>query len=83
VPWNPKLARSATLQVCAALLRRPDDVEQEVLLLASAVLFNPEAFVSESNYRKFLTTMLGWDKSHTDSFLSQMSQKPPDTDTHG
>jgi len=70
--WEPKIARSATLQVCAMLLRRPDDVEQEVLALASAALFNPTAFQSEAEFRILFKQTLGWTDEHVTSLIAQM-----------
>jgi hypothetical protein len=70
--WRPNIARSAVLQVCAMLLHRPDDVEQEVQLLASAVLFDPIAFESEGRFRELLHSALGWSDEHVASLIAQM-----------
>lgn len=79
--WKPKQARSAVMQVCAMLLLRPDNVETEVQILASSVLYNPAVFASESAFRAFLKTNLGWNDQHLDSLIEQMSQNPPEDDT--
>jgi len=57
------------------LLRRPDNVEQEVQILASAVMFNPDAFADEARFRAFLKQALGWADSHIDSLISQMDSE--------
>lgn len=71
--WEPKIARSATLQVCAMLLRRPDDVEHEVMLLASAVLFNPTVFSNETEFSNLFKQVLGWSDEHVASLIAQMN----------
>ena len=72
MPWNPKTARSLAMQLCAMLLRRPDDVENEVLLLASSVLFNPDVFADPESFREFLKRSLEWDDDHVDKLMVGM-----------
>jgi hypothetical protein len=71
--WEPKIARSAVFQVCAMLIRRPDDVEHEVMLLASAALFNPTACQSEVGFRNLFKQVLGWSDEHVASLIEQMN----------
>lgn len=79
--WKPNKARSAALQVCASLLLRPDDVENEVVQLASAALFNPTAFANETEFSRLLHQTLGWNKDHVDSLLEQIGMTPTDKST--
>ena len=74
MPWEPKKARSATMQICASLLLRPDDVEQEVLLLATAALFNPEVFADEPRFKQFLKTVLMWEDPHIRALIVNMKE---------
>lgn len=71
--WEPKIARSAVFRVCAMLIRRPDDVEHEVLMLASAALFNPAVFANETEFGNLFKQVLGWSDEHVASLIEQMN----------
>jgi hypothetical protein len=69
--WDPKRARASIFQVCAMLMMRPDDTEQEVLFLAGAALFNKGAFVTESEFRKLLKGLLDWNDDQIQTLIDQ------------